>query len=153
MASRAIGAGADVVRCLAGGIAAVVTTGANGGAREGAVIGLGAGPATGGLVATLASRCGREVTVVLAAGDRAIVAAGATCGHRHIGVELGRCPGRVTLVAGGAVGCGTDMGGALASGVAAVVTAGANGGARKGAVIRLRTSPNSGRFMAALAPG
>ena len=68
-------------------------------------------------------------------------------------MELGRRPGGVTLVAGGAIGCGTDMGGTLASGVAAVVTTGANGGAREGAVISLRTSPNSGRFMAALAPG
>ena len=74
MASRAIGRRCHVVGVLAGGIGTVVATGARGSRGKRAVISLGARPTTGGLVATLASRCGREVTVVLAAGDRAVVA-------------------------------------------------------------------------------
>ena len=54
--SGAIGGGRDVVVSLASGIAAIVATGAVGGAGEGAVISFGAGPATGGLVAVLAHR-------------------------------------------------------------------------------------------------
>ena len=105
------------------------------------MIGLGAGPAAGGLVATLASRRGGNVTAGLAAGNRAVVATGATCAHRHIGVELGWRPTGVTLVASRAVGAGRDMVGALARRVAAIVATGASGGRGKRAVIGLGAFP------------
>ena len=75
VASRAVGARRDMVGALARRVAAVVTTGADGGTREGAVISLGAGPATDGLVATLASGRRGNVAAVLAAGNGAVVAA------------------------------------------------------------------------------
>ena len=142
-----------MVGALARRVAAIVATGASGGRGKRAVIGLGAGPAAGGLVATLASRRGGNVTAGLAAGNRAVVATGATCAHRHIGVELCRRPTGVALVASRAVGAGRDMVGALARRVAAIVATGASGGAREGAVVRLGTGPARGGFVAAFAGG
>ena len=52
----AIGGGRDVIGRLARSVAAVMAAGAIGGASEGAVVGLGAGPGGVGLVAALATR-------------------------------------------------------------------------------------------------
>ena len=106
MACRAVGARRNVIGGLAGGTAAVVTAGADGGRRECAVIGLGAGPDGGGFVAGLASRRGCNVAAGLASRCRTVMTAGATRDHRHIGVELGRRPTGVALMASRAVGAG-----------------------------------------------
>ena len=59
---------------LAGGIAAVVTTGAIGRAVKGAVIRLGTAPAGGRFVATLAARRSGNVTAGFTRGGCAVVA-------------------------------------------------------------------------------
>ena len=55
VAGRAVGTGADMVGALASGLGPVVTTGTGGRTAERAVIRLRARPASGGLVATLAT--------------------------------------------------------------------------------------------------
>ena len=106
VAGRAVGARRNVIGGLAGGTAAIVATGADGGRRECAVIGLGAGPDGGGFVATLASSRRRNMAVGLASRCRTVMTAGATRDHRHIGMELGRRPTGVALMASRAVGAG-----------------------------------------------
>ena len=70
----AIGRGTDVIRPLARGVTTVVTTGASGGAREGAVVRLGTGPARGGFVAAFAGGRGRQMRRRLACSRGAGVA-------------------------------------------------------------------------------
>ena len=151
VASRAIGRRCHVVGVLAGGIGTVVATGAGGGTGEGAVVSLGTLPFGGGGVAGLTTRSGGKMTVVLAAGNRAVVATRAASRNRNIDVELGRRPGGVALVASRAIGAGADVVGILASGVGTVMATGANSGAREGAVIGFGTGPDRGGFMTALA--
>ena len=85
-------------------------------------------PASGGLVATLATGCGRNMGCRLAGRDGAVVAVRAAGGDRHIGMELGRQPARwCVLVAACAIGTGADVIRILACCFAAIVTAGAQG--------------------------
>ena len=78
---------------------------------------------------------------------------GATCDHRHIGVELGWCPTGVALMAGRAVGSRRNVTGGLAGGAAAVVATCADSRCRKGAVISLGAGPDGGGLVAGLASG
>ena len=80
-------------------------------------------PASGGLVATLATGCGRNMGCRLAGGYCAVVAAGAARADCHVNVKFRWCPSRITLVAGRAVGSGTDVVRRLASSVGAVMAA------------------------------
>ena len=113
----------DVVGRLAGGCAAVMTTGAVGGDRECAVVGLGTSPNGGRFVASLATGCGGNMTAVLAGCDVSVMAIRTTRHYRNVGVELSRCPAGVSLVAAGAVDSGRDVVGILAGRTAAVVAA------------------------------
>ena len=87
------------------------------------MIGLGAGPGGGALVAGFASRRGSKVAGVLARGHGAVVAARTAGCNRDIGVVLGRCPGCVALVASRAIGGRAHVVGGLARGVGSVMTA------------------------------
>lgn len=98
----------NMVRNLSTRGTAIVATGAIGGTVEQAVVGFGAQPRAGGLVAALAHRLavvdGRGRTCCRTK-VRAHVAAGALGRYRHIGMELARIPaGVATLVAAVAVG-------------------------------------------------
>ena len=128
VASGAVGTGTDVIGPFASGFAPVVTTGTGCRTAERAVIRFRARPASGGLVATLATGCGRNVGCRLAGRDSAVVAVRAAGGHRHIDMELGRQPTtRRVLVAACAVGTGADVIRVLAGCFAAIVTACAHG--------------------------
>ena len=93
----------NVVGRLASGCAAVVATGAVGGDRERAVVGLGTGPDGGRFVASLATGCGGNMTAVLAGCDVSVMASQAPRYDHDVGMELGWCPTGVALVATGAV--------------------------------------------------
>ena len=128
VASGAIGRRADVIGPFAGGLGPVVTTGAGGRTAERVVIGLRAGPAGGGLVATFATGGGRNVGRRLACRYGAVVTTRAARGNRHIDMELGRQPAtRCVLVAGRAIGAGADVICILAGCLAAIVTTRAHG--------------------------
>ena len=150
VAGRAVGRRCDMVGGLASRIASVMACGAGGGRCKRAVIRFGARPTTGGFVATLAGRGGRNVTAVLTARNRAVMAARTTGGYRHIGVKLGRRPGRVALVAGAAIRAGAYVIGILASGVVTVVTTRAVRSRGERTVISFRTLPFGGRAVAGL---
>ena len=74
-----------------------------------------------------------------------------TRAHRHVGVQLGRCPTGVALVTGRAIGCGGYMTRPLARRTAAIVATGAVGSRGKGTVIRLGAFPFAGRLVATFA--
>ena len=110
VATDAVDAGGNVHACLASGSTSVVATGAHGGRCKQTVVGLGAQPGAGGLVAALANR------LAVVNGSRRAAAqtvtgahmAGRTLGgQRHIVVELAWYPAGVArLVAAVAVGDG-----------------------------------------------
>ena len=87
---RMFGGGGDVIRGLAGSLGAVMAADAVGGTAEGAVIRFSPGPVAGRLMAALAAGRRGQMVIGLAGRGRAVVATGASGGHRHIGVELGR---------------------------------------------------------------
>ena len=151
VAGRAIGRGCHVVGILASGCATVVTAGAIGGRCERAVVGLGAFPLAGRTMATFTAGCGRQVIVVLATRNLAVVATRTARADRNIRMQLGRRPTGVALVASGAVGCGGDMVGTQAGGTAAVMAARAIGGRGEGAVIGLGTLPLAGGLVTTFA--
>ena len=113
----------NVVGRFAGGFAVVVTTGAVGGDRERAVVGLGTQKGGSGFVTGLAARCRRNMVAVLAGCDVGVMASQAPRHNRDVGVELGWRPTAVALVAAGAVERGRNVVSVLAGGAAAVVAA------------------------------
>ena len=88
-----------MIGTLAGGIGAVVAACARSCTGESTVVRLGSGPDRGRFVAAFATGCRGQMVVRFATSNGSVVTAGATRAHRHIGVELGWCPGRVALVA------------------------------------------------------
>ena len=80
----------------------------SGGRCKRAVIRFGARPTTGGFVATLAGRGGRNVTAVLAARNRAVMAADAAAQHLRM-IEMHVRAERVGVMAGCTIICGWDM--------------------------------------------
>ena len=152
VASRAIGRRCHVVSILAGGVGTVMTTGAIGRRVQRAVIGFGAGPDGGRLMATLATCGGCQMRGRLRRRHGAVVASGTPCAHGHIGMQLGRQPtARSTLVAACAVGRAGNMIGVLAGGLCAIVAVRTNGCRGKARMVHLGRWQPSHRLVTGVA--